>query len=133
MFFQPYNFLEFFILYLPTIISTCLYSSILAFGYLIYKKKHHSYALFLIVSAFITITKNIIYLSINYMYLAITLYIELNLSPPVIAVIMTTINTVFFIFDIISAIFLTLALYYIYKTHRTHRIEQNLTKTTLPN
>jgi len=73
------------------------------------------------ISSIISIVSDIIYLSIQYPYMAYRLYVEQGLSIDVVMLITLAWNFVFLSFYTISTIFLVVSIYLIYKTHQTKR------------
>jgi len=124
MFFQIYELLPDFIIYLPTTINICLYVAMLIFGYLIRKKNSYTYGLFFMISAIFSIVSSIIFLAINYPFLGYNLFVKLGLPVATVTIILIIVNFLFLGLNVTSAVFLLLAIYKIYETHKTNGIEQ---------
>ena len=117
MFFQIYELLPDFIIYLPTTINICLYVAMLIFGYLIRKKNSNSYGLFFMISAIFSIVSSIIFLASNYPFLGDYLFVKLRLPVTTVMIIFLIVSFLFIGLDVTSAVFLLLAIYKLYKTH----------------
>ena len=109
--------------YLPAILAITFNIIILVFAILIYKRNSYKYGITLMLSSIILITSNIIYISIQYPYLFIRLYVELGLHWSVAELIMMTWSFVFLSLNTVSTILLIVSISLIYKTHKKDRID----------
>lgn len=126
MFFQIYELLSDFIVYLGPIIYIGLYVAILIFGFLIRKKNSYTYGLFFMISAIFSIVSWIINLAIFNSFFFYNLYVNLGLSASTITIILIIVNLLFLSLNVASAVFLFLAIYKTYETHKINRIEQKI-------
>ena len=115
--------------YLPGVVSICLYTTILAFGYFSYTKTRHVYGKLLMAAGALTITINIIFFALNYPYFLPNL---INSGMDILTAfsIIETINIVFLIINTLSALLIIAALYLIYIKHIAHNT--NTTRETPP-
>ena len=110
------------ITYSSNLLTTTFYILILIIAILIYRRSSYNYGITLIISSILIITSNIIYISIQYPYMAYRLGVELGLPWSIVLITLYTWNSVFLILHSTSAIFLVVSIYLIYKTHRKDRV-----------
>ena len=109
--------------YLPTIFAITLNIVILVFAILIYKRNSYKYGITLMISSIISLASSIIYISIQYPYLAMRLYVELGLPISMVNMILMTWSFVFMSLNTTSTILLVVSISQIYKTHKKDRID----------
>ena len=109
--------------YLPAILAITLNIVILVFAILIYKRNSYKYGITLMISSIILIVSNIIYISIQYPYLGMRLYIELGLPISIVNMILMSWSLVFTSLNTASGILLVVSISLIYKTHKENRID----------
>ena len=118
--------MEFFIYllnYMPTIFVMTFDITILIFAILIYKRNSYKYGITLMISSIISLASSIIYISIQYPYLAMRLYVELGLPISMVNIILMTWSFVFLSLNTTSTILLIVSISQIYKTHKKDRID----------
>jgi len=109
--------------YLPNILGIIFYVLILIFAILMYKRNSYTYGITLMILSILVIVSDVIYMAIQYPFLAYRLSVELGLPMFEVMVILTTWSLVFLILNVISTIFLVVSIYLIYKTHKKDRID----------
>jgi len=109
--------------YLPAILVITLNIVILVFAILIYKRNSYNYGITLMISSIILIASNIIYISIQYPYLAMRLYMESGLPISIVNMILMSWSFFFLSLNTASAILLVVSISLIYKTHKENRID----------
>jgi len=109
--------------YLPTILAMTFNIVILVFAILIYKRNSYKYGITLMISSIISLASDILFISIQYPYLFIRLYVELGLPWAVVNMILMTWSFVFLGLYTISTILLVVSISQIYKTHKKDRID----------
>ena len=113
----PGDIFSYIITYSSNLLTIVFYILILVFAILIYRRSSDNYGITLIISSILVITSNIIYIAIQYPYLAFRVE---DLGIPL-SLVFSTIyiwSLVFIILNSISTIFLVVSIYLIYKTHR---------------
>ena len=113
----------YFLNYLPAILVINFNIVILVFAILIYKRNSYKYGITLMISSIILIVSNIIYISIQYPYLGMRLYIELGLPISIVNMILMSWSLVFTSLNTASGILLVVSISLIYKTHKENRID----------
>ena len=116
------EFFSYFLTYLPTILAMSLNIVLLVFAIKI-KRNSYKYGITLMISSILLITSNVLYISIQYPYLALRLYNELGLPFSMINMILMSWNFVFLSLNTTSAILLIVSLSQIYKTHKRDIID----------
>jgi len=111
------EFFSYFLTYLPTILAMSLNIVLLVFAIKI-KRNSYKYGITLMISSILLITSNVLYISIQYPYLALRLYNELGLPFSMVNMILMSWNFVFLSLNTTSAILLIVSLSLIYKTHK---------------
>jgi len=111
------EFFSIFLTYLPTILAMSLNIVLLVFAIKI-KRNSYKYGSTLMISSILLIISNVLYISIQYPYLAIRLYTELGLPFSIVNMILMGWNFVFLSLNTTGAILLIVSLSLIYKTHR---------------
>ena len=109
--------------YLPTILAITFNIVLLVFAILIYKRNSYKYGITLMISSIISLASNILFISIQYPYLFIRLYVELGLPWAVVNMILMTWSFVFLGLYTTSTILLVVSISPIYKTHKKDRID----------
>ena len=117
----PGDIFSYFITYSSNLLTITFYIFILVFAILIFKRNSYNYGISLIISSILILTSNLIYMSVQYPYMAYRLEVELGLPWSIVLLTIITWNLVFLILNSISAIFLVVSIYLIYKTHRKDR------------
>ncbi len=118
---MPSDFFSFIMTYPSNLLTITFYILILVFAILIYRRSSYNYGITLIISSILLLTSNIIYLSIQYPYMAYRLEVELGFPMSLVLLTIFTWNIIFLILNSTSAIFLVVSIYLIYKTHRKDR------------
>jgi len=118
----PVDLFSYLITYSSNLLTIIFYILILVFAILIFKRNSYNYGITLIISSILVLTSNIIYMSVQYPYMAYRLEIELGLPFSIVLLTIFTWSLVFLILNSISAIFLVVSIYLIYKTHRKDRV-----------
>lgn len=113
----------YFLNYLPTILAMTFNIIILVFAILIYKRNSYKYGITLMISSIISLASNILFISIQYPYLAMRLYVELGLSLSMVSMILMSWGVVFMCLNTASGILLVVSISLIYKTHKENRID----------
>ena len=116
------DFFSYLMIYSSNLLTITFYILILVFAILIYRRSSYNYGITLIISSILILTSNIIYMSIQFPYMAFRLDVELGLPLPIVLVTIYTWSLVFVILNSLSAIFLVVSIYLIYKTHRKDRL-----------
>lgn len=101
----------------PIIIKLIFYILILIFAIFILRGSSYRYAITLMIASILLITKEIIYLAIQYPFLAYRLQVEMGLPMVQIAMILTVWNTLFMSIEITGGVLLVVSVYLIYKIH----------------
>jgi len=117
------NLFEYLLTYSPNIAGIIFYAIILVFAILMYKRNSYTYGITLMISSILVLVSEIIYMAIQYPFLAYRLSVELGLPLFEVAFILTIWSIVFLIINVISTIFLVVSIYLIYKTHKKDRID----------
>jgi len=120
---QSITLLEYLLTYLPVILAITLNIVLLVFATLIYKRNSYNYGITLMISSILLIASNIIYISIQYPFLAYRMFVEQGLHIDVIRLITMAWSFVFLSLNTTSTIFLVVSIYLIYKTHQKDRID----------
>ena len=110
------DFFSYFLTYLPTLLAMSLDIVLLVFAIKI-KRSSYKYGITLMISSILLITSNVIYISIQYPYLGLRLYIESAFPMLLVNLILTLWSFVFLSLNTTSAILLIVSLSLIYKTH----------------
>ncbi len=118
----PGDLFSYLITYSSNLLTITFYILILVFAILIFKRNSYNYGITLIISSILLLTSNLIYMSIQYPYMAFRLQIELGFPLSIVILTIFTWNLVFLILNSTSAIFLVVSIYLIYKTHRKDRV-----------
>ena len=118
----PGDLFSYIIAYSSNLLTITFYILILVFAILIFKKNSYNYGIILIISSILLLTSNIIYMSVQYPYMAYRLEVELGFPWSIVILTIFTWNLVFLILNSTSAIFLVVSIYLIYKTHRKDRV-----------
>ena len=111
------DFLTSIVNFLPNIIRLVFYILILVFAIYILKESTHRYAITLIISSILPITKDVLYIVIQYPFLAYRLEVELGLPLAQALIIMGIWSMLFMILEITGVILLLVSVYMVYKTH----------------
>ena len=117
------DFLSLLLSYGPTIFVMAFDIVILVFAIIIYKRNSYKYGITLIISSILSLTSNVIYISIQYPFLGYRLQVELGLPIIEVLLILNTWGFVFFGLNTASAILLVISIILIYKTHKKDRID----------
>jgi hypothetical protein len=117
----PGDLFSYLITYSSNLLTITFYIFILVFAILIFKRNSYNYGITLIISSILILTSNLIYMSVQYPYMAYRLEVELGLPWSIVILTIITWNLVFLILNSLSAIFLVVSIYLIYKTHRKDR------------
>ena len=120
---NPIELFNYLLTYLPKILAISFNIVILVFAILIYKRNSYKYGITLMISSIILLISDIIYLSIQYPFLAIRLFVELNLPSLVVSLILAIWGFFFLSLYTASAILLIFSIKLIYKTHKKDRID----------
>lgn len=120
---QSITLLEYLLTYLPAILVITLNIVLLVFATLIYKRNSYNYGITLMISSILLIASNIIYISIQYPFLAYRMLVEQGLHIDVVRLITMAWSFVFLSLNTTSTIFLVVSIYLIYKTHQKDRID----------
>jgi len=118
----PGDLFSYLITYSSNLLTITFYIFILVFSILIFKRNSYNYGITLIISSILILTSNLIYMSVQYPYMAYRLEVELGLPWSIVILTIITWNLVFLILNSTSAIFLVVSIYLIYKTHRKDRV-----------